>query len=190
MILSAKKVLELNEKYHLIESLGERDLNNPEGIGIDVRVGEVFKLKGNGFLGVDERNTPDIEVIADIKKGDKEVTLKPGDYVLVKTIEKITAPSEKVKVKENREVYLMPDVYPRSTLQRCGIFLRATKTDPGYSGELTFALANLSQCEFRLEMGARIANIVFKEVTGDLHRIYEGQWNKGRVNTKKKEKQI
>ena len=71
MILSAKKVLELNEKYHLIEGLGERDLNNPEGIGIDVRVGEVFRLKGNGFLGVDERNTPDIEVIADIKKGDK-----------------------------------------------------------------------------------------------------------------------
>lgn len=190
MILSAKKILELNKNYRLIDNLSERELNNPEGVGIDIRVGEVFKLKGNGFLGVEERNSSDIELVADIKKGDKEIIIKPGDYLLVKTIEKITSPSEKVEVEDGRRVYLMPDVYPRSTLQRCGIFLITTKTDPGYSGELTFALVNLSQCEFRLELGARIANIVFHEVVGELHRSYEGQWNSGRVNTSGKEKQV
>jgi deoxycytidine triphosphate deaminase len=45
MILSAKKILELNEKYKIIENLSERELN-PEGVGIDVRVGEVYKIKG------------------------------------------------------------------------------------------------------------------------------------------------
>ena len=45
MIISAKKILELNKKYRLIENLAERELN-PEGLGIDVRVGEVYRLEG------------------------------------------------------------------------------------------------------------------------------------------------
>jgi deoxycytidine triphosphate deaminase len=190
MILSAKKILELNERYHLIENLAERELTDPEGVGIDIRVGEVFKLNGEGFLGVEDRSSPDAESIASIEKGDKEIVIKSGEYFLVKTIEKITAPSGKVEVEVGRENYLMPHVYPRSTLQRCGLFLKTTKTDPGYSGELTFALVNLSNSDFRLELGARIANVIFHEVVGELHRAYEGQWNDGRVSTGGKEKQI
>ncbi|MAG50261.1 hypothetical protein CL621_01310 [archaeon] len=189
MIISAKKVLELNEKYKLVENLSERELKNPEGVGLDIRVGEVYKIKGDGFLGVEERNTPEIEKIAGVE--DKEVILKPGDYVLVKTIEKVNVPGEKIIVEEGKEpVLLMLHVYPRSTLQRCGIYFMGTKTDPGYFGELTFALKNLGDCNFKLEIGARIVNIVFKQVVGDLHREYEGQWKGGRINTEKKEKQI
>lgn len=36
MILSALRVLELNEKYKLIEGLSEREIENPEGTVIDV----------------------------------------------------------------------------------------------------------------------------------------------------------
>ncbi len=64
-----------------------------------------------------------------------------------------------------------------------------TKTDPGYTGELTFALANLGNMEFRLELGARFANLMFVQVTGDVKRAYEGQWKGGRVSTEGKEKQ-
>ena len=41
MILSALKVLELNKEYNLIEGLCKRELENPEGCGIDLRVGRV-----------------------------------------------------------------------------------------------------------------------------------------------------
>jgi deoxycytidine triphosphate deaminase len=189
MILSTKKVLELNTQYKLLENLDEREAY-PEGVGIDIRVGEVYKLIGEGFLGRTERKTPDIEKIADIQKGDKEIIIQPHDYVLVKTMEKVNLPGEKIKIDDGEPVYIMADVYPRSTLQRCGLYLMATKTDPGYSGELTFALTNLSNSPFRLELGARIANIVFEQVVGDIFRAYEGQWKGGRVATDTKEKQI
>ncbi len=119
MSITNGKVLELNKKYKLIENLSEREMTNPEGVGFDVRAGEVYKLKGSGFLGVEDRKTPDTVKIADIKNGDKEVVLKPNDYVLVKTIEKVNLPAEKITVEDGREpTYLMLDVYPRSTLQR------------------------------------------------------------------------
>ena len=139
MILSAVKILELNDKHNLIEGLSERELNNPEGCGLDIRVGEVYSLEEKeGFLGVEERTTPNAIKIADIQEdGNKKIILKPGEFILVKTIEKITSPSEKVKYSEEEPPkYLMPHVYPRSTLQNCGVALYCTKTDPGYSGQL------------------------------------------------------
>jgi deoxycytidine triphosphate deaminase len=183
MILSNLKVLELNPKYNLVEGLCERDLENPEGVGLDLRVGEVYMLKGNGFLGVNDRRTCVADKIADIKTdGNKLITMSPCHYLLVKTIEKINSPDEKINI-DGREVYLMPVIYPRSSLQRCGISLLATKTDPGYHGELTFGLANLGYNDFEFELGTRMFNVVFQEVYGDIKRSYEGQWNNGRVST-------
>ena len=189
MIIAPTKLFELNSKHKLIENMSEREAN-PEGVGIDVRAGEVYRLKGESFLGVTERKTPDMEMIADIKRGDKEVILKPGDLVLVKTMERVNLPSEKVAVEEGKPaVLIMQDVRPRSTLQRCGIYFMGTKTDPGYHGELTYALKNVSNFDFRLELGARFANIIFYTVIGDLYRDYKGQWQGGRVTTKEKETQ-
>lgn len=189
MIIATKKILELNEKYKLLENLDEREAN-PEGTGFDLRVGEVYRLVGEGFLGRTDRKTPDIEKIADIKKGDKEVILKPHDYILAKTMEKVNLPGDKISIDGGEPTYLMLDVYPRSTLQRSGIYFMGTKTDPGYYGELTFALTNLSNSPFRLELGARIANVIFHQVTGDIFRAYDGQWKGGRVSADAKEKQI
>ena len=184
MIISTLKVLELNKRYKLIENLDERELKNPEGVGMDIRVGKVYRLIGEGFLGVTDRKSSDTEKIADIDKGDKEVVLRPSDYVLAKTIEKFNVPGEKIEIEEGaKPMFISLHVYPRSTLQRCGIYLMATKTDPGYSGELTFALANLSDKPFKMELGARFANIVFMQVTGDINRAYEGQWKGGRVSS-------
>ena len=183
MPISALKLLELNQRYHLIENLSERELENPEGVGTDLRVGEVYKTTEAGFLGIEERHTPEIKKIADIKEGDKKVVLNPGAYVLVKTIERINVPSEKISLETWKAArYLMPVVYPRSTLQRCGIALFRTKTDPGYSGELTFGLANLGNQKFTFELGARMFNIVFEPVIGDIKRAYSGQHNQGRVS--------
>lgn len=190
MIISAAHILTLNEKYHLIENLAERELN-PEGTGFDLRIGEVYHLKSGGFLGVTERKTSEVELVAKVSGTSEKISLNPGEYFLVKTMEKINLPSEKISVSEESEpVYLMADIYPRSTLQRCGVYLLTTKTDPGYSGELTFGLINLGPFPFELELGSRIANLVFHEVYGELSRAYGGQWKGGRVTTATKEIQV
>ncbi len=190
MIISPKKILELNQKYNLIENLSERESKQPEGVGFDIRVGEIYSMSGSGYLGIEERRTPDIKKVADIKNGDKKFVLQPGDFVIVKTIEKVNLPSEKVVVEEGKEpTLIMIHIYARSTLHRSAIHFMGTKTDPGYSGELTFALANMGKSKFELELGARIVNIVFMQVIGDMHRAYEGQWKGGRVSTSGTEKQ-
>ncbi len=191
MILSAKKILELNRKHRLIENLADRELNNPEGVGIDLRVGSIYAIEGEGFLGETERRTPEIRKIADIKDGKREVVLNPGDFVLATTMETVNLPAEKIVIEEGQQpTHLIANVHPRSTLQRSGIYFRGTKTDPGYRGQLTFALANLGRSRFRIELGARFVNIVFEQVVGDIHRAYEGQWQGGRVSADRLEKQV
>lgn len=190
MIVSAAHILSLNEKHHLIENLAERELN-PEGAGFDLRAGEIYRLKSGGFLGVTERKTSEVELVDKAAETSKKITLNPGEYFLVKTMEKVSLPSEKVSVSSGSEpVYLMADVYPRGTLLRCGVYLFTHKTDPGYSGELTFGLINFGPFPFELELGSRIANLVFHEVSGELSRAYGGQWEGGRVTTVTKEIQV
>lgn len=184
MPLSAVRVLELNDKYHLVEGLCKRERENPEGAGLDLRVGAVYTIEGDGFLGISERYSPKKSKLVDIaENGDCCVIMKPQDYFLVSTMETVCSPAEKVLYDENLPArYLMPLVYPRSSLQRCGVSFHATKTDPGYTGKLTFGIKNLGKHDFKFELGARMFNIVFEPVIGEIERAYSGQHQGGRVS--------
>ena len=54
MPISAVRVLELNEEHGLVKNLGDRDRKNPEGAGLDLRVGEVRRLLSGSFLPADD----------------------------------------------------------------------------------------------------------------------------------------
>lgn len=56
MILGIDEIHKLVGEIKLLENLSERELTNPEGAGIDLRLGKVFRLEGKGFLGVEERD--------------------------------------------------------------------------------------------------------------------------------------
>jgi len=185
MILSAVKILELNEKYDLINGLSERELNNPEGVVFDLRVGKVHKIVGDSFLGVDERYSSKTETIGDVSSDqNKKVTIKPGEYYLVTTMEVIHSPSEKIKYDENfPEAYLVPKILPRSSLQRGGVSLHFTGTNPGYKGELTFGIKNLGSQDFTFELGARMFSVEYNAVVGDIKRAYSGQHQGGRISS-------
>ena len=170
-MIGTKELLKLVNEAQLVENLCEREINNPEGAGFDLRVGEVFVIEGGeAFLGETERHTPRAGLIA--KYGEKkEIVLKPGDYVLVKTMEKINLPKDVAAI-----------FRPRSTLQRSGIGLFTATASPGYSGELSFGMANLGKNDFRLELGARIVHVIFFKTTDNISE-YRGQWQGGRVST-------
>jgi len=188
MPLSALRVLELNKKYNLVEGLCERELNNPEGIEIELRVERVEKIIGESFLGVKDRNSPDTKPLGNIKKdGNKRIIMAPGDYFLVETIERINCPDKKVKYDENAsERYLLPLIFPRTSLQRCGISLHCSTTNPGYSGSLIFGLKNNSNYNFEFELGARMFKLYFEPVIGDIKRTYDGQHQGGRMTSQGK----
>ncbi|HBG81541.1 TPA: hypothetical protein DDW69_01730 [candidate division CPR2 bacterium] len=179
MVLGVDKLLELVKTKKLVENLCDRELNNPEGTGFDLRVGEFFKISGEGYLGETERKTCDIESIAKFKEGKiQSVTVNPGDFYLIKTIETVNIPENLVAVFK-----------PRTTMQRMGIFFRSSQGAPGYSGELTFAIANAGPCKVKIELGARVAHVMFHEVNGATN-LYRGQWQGGRVTTEGKEVQV
>jgi len=112
------------------------------------------------------------EEVCKLKEGDvqDDLVIAPGEYYLVQTAETVNTPLD-----------LMPMVYPRSSLFRAGLLFLATKTDPGYKGQLTFGLTNLSAFPVRLQLGARICNIVFHKIEGDVIG-YRGQHQGGRFS--------
>jgi deoxycytidine triphosphate deaminase len=179
MILGVKQLLKLVKEKKMVENLSERELRNPEGAGFDIRIGELYEAKGKGFLGIEERKTPKIRLIAQFNpKKKKKVSLKPKTYYLMKTVEKLN-------LSEN----LLALFTPRSTLYRSGIYIFGGQTAPGYQGELTTGIYNFRDEKFELEMGARVLHLMFFEVKGKSN-LYRGQWQGGRITTKKKEKQI
>lgn len=186
-VLGVDEVLKRVKKEKLVEGLGKRELENPEGVGIDLRLGSVHQItKGGAFIEVDgtkvlgKRKGVETKVIAQFIEGSipKSITIKPGEYYLVQTFEEINTPLD-----------LMPIVHPRTSLFRAGLLLLNSKTDPGYKGQLTMGLTNLSPYPVKLQMGARICNVVFHKIIGKTV-AYRGQHQGGRVSPKKTERQV
>jgi len=179
MILGPKKLLQLVKEINLVEGLSERELTNPEGAGFDLRLGEVYKISGDAFLGETHRKTADIDLVREYKKGEmRTIEIKPGDYLLVTTMEKVNMP-----------LNLTANFKPRTTTFRSGLFLRTGNVAPGYSGKLTFGLKNDGEVTVTIELGARFVHMQVEEVKGQGSK-YRGQWQGGRVAATKKEKQV
>lgn len=178
-VIGIKEVVRRIKEENLITGLGGRDLSNPEGTGIDLRLGAVHKIieggayiEADGVAGLGRRHGVKTEEIYRLKEGETqdEFVVKPGEYYLVQTAETISTPLD-----------LMPMVYPRSSLFRAGLLLLATKTDPGYQGQLTFGITNLSAFPVKLQLGARFCNIVFYKIEGEAIG-YRGQHQGGRIS--------
>ena len=189
MIIGPKKLLKLVKEIKLVEDLAERELTNPEGAGFDLRLGEVHEIFGDAFLGVEERQTPKIKSVAkysafakataDKQKSKRnKITIKPGEFYLVTTIETVNLPHD-----------IVATFIPRTTTFRSGLFLRTGTAQPGYKGKLTFGLKNEGPVPVTLQLGCRFAHVHFHWVDGG-GSMYRGQWQGGRVTTKKREKQV
>jgi len=193
-VLGINQILIRIREEGLVENLGARELENPEGVGVDFRLGALFQItKGGAFIEADgeaglgrRKGVQTKEIAAYQGEGErvkgkvkqKTVTLKSGQYYLAQTLEAVNTPHD-----------LMPVVYPRTSLFRAGILMLNSKTDPGYKGKLTFGMVNLSPFPVKLQMGARICNMVFFKIDGE-SVAYRGQHQGGRITPSKVEQQV
>lgn len=179
MVLGVGELLRRVKEENLVSGLSERELTNPEGCGFDLRLGEVYTIEGEGFLGETERKTPEAKLIMKYELGKTQVIeIKPGDYYLVKTIESVKMPEDIGGV-----------LYTRGTLFRSGIVHNLSQVSPGYTGQLVTALYNAGSCKVKMELGCRYIHIQFSQVFGGGSK-YRGQWKGGRVAATKLEKQV
>jgi len=188
MVLGIEALHALVKEKNLVVNLSERELTNPEGAGFDIRLGEVHKIVGGkAFLGVTHRETPQIETIIEIKSQKSKVktetqklkvTIKPGEFYLLSSIEVFNIP-----------LNLTVNFKPRTTTFRSGLIIRTGNVAPGYKGKVTFACYNAGPIPVTMELGCRFAHAQFFEVKGGGNQ-YQGQWQGGRVTTKRREKQI
>lgn len=187
MVLGTEELLKLVKSHKLVTGLSERELTTPEGAGFDLRLGEVWEVLGQGFLGVEERESTKLKLVASATRSHldevsprkrKVVSLKSGKYYVVKTVEDLNLP-------ENIQVVFRP----RSTLYRSGVALFSGNASPGYCGGINVGLINFGPKPFKIELGARFIHAIFLEVKGGTH-LYRGQWQGGRTQTKGKEKQV
>lgn len=161
MILGKEKIRKLILEKRLLEEFSTSCL---EGAGYDLRINRIYKLNSGGFIGASDRKTPEVEEVAFEK-----YTLKPNEYVLIETAEKVNMPSD-----------VAARILPRSSLFRCGCCLITALVDPGYRGVLIVGLKNLSGFDFVVERGARVAQIVFEGVDGKTS-AYGGRYQGGKV---------
>lgn len=109
--------------------------------------------------------------------------LEPGDFILGSTTEYVEIPED-----------LVANVDGKSSLGRLGITAHVTAgfIDPGFKGNITLEIANLSDEPFRLVKDMAIAQIVFTTLTTPVNRPYGSdglnshyQESKGTVLSKK-----
>ena len=164
-VIGYEQILKLiKQNPALIENVDEK---NVQPSGVDLRLKCVYRLKNGGFLGTNNRMTPDIEIVSD-RLGER-VKLEPNEFVLVETMEKVNIPKDVTAI-----------VLPRSSLFRCGVSLHTAVVDPGFQGTLTFGMKNLSDQTFEIEIGSKIGQIVFEEVKGNV-KLYDGKYQGGKV---------
>ncbi|HUD11032.1 MAG TPA: hypothetical protein VMS08_01365 [Candidatus Saccharimonadia bacterium] len=113
-VLGIDEVLHRVKEERLIMDLGKRERENPEGVGVDLRLGQVHEItEGGSYIEADgqadlgHRIGAKTQLLGEWKKDDSNsfIEIEPGHYYLARTIESISTPLD-----------LMPVIYTRGSL--------------------------------------------------------------------------
>jgi dUTP pyrophosphatase len=134
--------------------------------GVDLRVSKVYRFLSGGVLG-EERELPRVEELEPVEG---YWVLRPGAYK-VRFAEVVSVP-----------LTLVGLCFPRSSLLRMGALLACTVWDPGYRGRGEALLAVLNEHGLRLEVGARVAQLVFIRMDKRPKQGYRGVYLGENIN--------
>ena len=94
---------------------------------------------------------------------DEAFILLPGEFVLGSTVEKVRMPN-----------YIAGRIEGKSSLGRLGLLIHSTAgyIDPGWNGNLTLELSNVSPLPIKLFPGMKIGQISFIKMTSEVENPY------------------
>jgi dCTP deaminase len=122
---------------------------------LDLRLDPNVLVFDNYSIAVIDVAKP-INVSRKVKVGSDGFIIHPGEFILGSTIEHFSIPTD-----------LAAKVEGRSSLGRLGLVIHATAgyIDPGFSGNITFEISNISRLPIKLYAKMRIAQIAFHQMT-------------------------
>lgn len=150
MILSDKTIKDiiLNQKIYLVNPFNPEDL---QPCSVDLHLGrELRTIRGKCI---------------DLSQGTYK--LKPQEFILGSTIEKVNVPFD-----------LMARVEGKSSIARLGVMIHITAgyIDAGFSGNITLEIYNCSDREFELFHGDTICQVAFETLTTPVETPYCGKY--------------
>ena len=155
MVLSDRTIREeIAAGRIVVDPLGK---NSIQPASVDVHLDNTFLVFRNSRL-------PYIDVRKDLKdltekvqiKEDVPFILHPGEFVLGSTLEQIELPDD-----------LVARVEGKSSLGRVGLLIHSTAgyIDPGFKGNITLELSNVSNLPITLYKGMKIGQMSFNKLT-------------------------
>lgn len=157
---------------HRAQKAGELELTpwNLANLGpasYDVTLAAPFRRFRSGLGGIDLADVPEghTELVTEQRDQDGRacIVLAPGDFILATT-------EEVLRLGAN----LAARVEGRSSLGRLGIVVHATAgfIDPGFCGQVTLEICNLSPVQMTLRPGMRVAQLGFYRMSRTTHQQY------------------
>lgn len=161
LVRPMKAVLFASDYMDYATDLIERGQIQPASL--DVTLGDSFKKPVTHSVVTMDETTEYAEIIP--TQG-KYVFISPHSFVLATTQEYLSLPDD-----------LTAFVEGRSSIGRLGLFVQnAGWIDPGFKGQITLELFNASDNTIQLEVGRRIAQLVFVKMSNPCERPYSGKY--------------
>ena len=162
MILSDRSILEAVQDGRIIIEPFDQECLQPSSV--DLHLDYRFLVFKNHTLG-------HIDVREDLSNLTQEVSandgdpfmLHPGEFVLGSTLERVSVPDDLVARLEGK-----------SSLGRLGLLIHSTAgyVDPGWQGNLTLELSNVSNLPITLYHRMKIGQISFLRLTTPAENLY------------------
>jgi len=170
MILSDKDIKRLLKEKKLKITPLQQDQIGPASVDLTLSE-EWYFFKDEYSRQVVDLKETDFREAFELKKS-SEITLKPGELCLGKTVEKLTLPNN-----------IMGRLEGRSRYARMGVIIHTTSAlvQPGSDNRQVLEIVNLSPFPIRIHAGMRISQVVFETLKTRTDKPYArfGQIAKG-----------
>ena len=144
--------------------------------GYDIRIADEFQLFTNLGSGIADAKSFDSSNVVEGKA--KVILMPPGSFMLAKSVETIKVPRD-----------IMVIAKDKSTYARVGATLLGGVLDPGWGGQITLEIANLSGLPLPIYANEGICQLLFLEMDQECDVSYADkkgkyQWQKGITQAK------
>ena len=153
MVLTDKQISELcKNKPPLIENFSEESIQSES---YDFSIGSKIALVGSKMLEVDIRDNISYSKMHNVLKlSEIGYVLKPYEYILVSTKEKLNMPDT-----------ITAHVEPRTRFTRIGLLVSPQHINSSFSGNVWIGLFNASSYPITIYQDTKIAQFVFEQLS-------------------------